>query len=138
MSKTRNIKDAGELKAAIQELERKIEVQEVEMKAEFSQVKEDLHPKKISRNIFTYLAETPEIQKTIVNTAIGFILGYASKKAKELLNEEALNSTIENLVNSEINRLEYKAPESLLAKGISLFRKHTPPQSPIYPFVRYK
>ena len=74
----------------------------------------------------------------MVNTVIGFILGYASKKATELLTEENIDRTVYNIVNTHISEIENKEPGSLLSKGISLFRKHTPIDSPIYPFVKYK
>ncbi|HEX8459965.1 MAG TPA: hypothetical protein VF623_00990 [Segetibacter sp.] len=132
------IHNTEDLKRAMTELQSKVEVQELEMKVNYNQVKENLAPKRVVKNTFSYLAETPEIQQTLVNTVIGFLLGYASKKASTMLTEEVLDSTIQNLVNYHVSTLENKHPESLLAKGISLFRKHTPKDSPIYPFVQYK
>lgn len=134
----RNIKNADDLKAAINELERKAKTDEEGMKASLLEVKENLNPKKVAKNIFSYVAETPEIQKTLVNTVVGFILGYASKKAVELLSEQSLNRTVENLFNHHLTRIEAKQPHSLLSKGITLFRKFTPPDSPIYPLIKYK
>lgn len=138
MAATRKISNADDLQKAMKELESKIKVQELDIKDDFVQIKQNLNPKRVAKNTFSYLAETPEIQKTMVNTIIGFILGYASKKAAEMLSEDALDRTVHNLVNHQITKIENKQPESLLAKGISLFRKHTPPDSPIYPFVRYR
>jgi len=134
----RNIKNADDLKAAISELEKRVEENEFAMKTNFAQVKENLQPKRVLKNTFSYAAETPEVQKTLVNTAIGFMLGYASKRAAELLSEKSLDRTVENFVNHHIDELENKQPGSLLSKGISLFRKFTPPNSPIYPLIRYK
>jgi len=134
----RDIKNADDLKAAINELERRVKADEFELKANYTQVKQDLHPKRVLKNTFSYVGETPEIQKTLVNTAIGFVLGYASKKAAELLSENSLNRTVENLVNHHVNELENKRPGSLLSKGISLFRRFTPPNSPIYPLIKYR
>ncbi len=138
MALKRKITNSEELRQAVKELEKELLVQELQMKGNYNQVKENLHPKRVVKNTFSYVAETPEIQRTLVNTVIGFILGYASKKAVQLLSENALNSTVENLVNYQVSKYEQKHPESLLSRGISLFRKHTPPHSPIYPFVRYK
>jgi hypothetical protein len=133
-----NIKNADDLKAAISKLEKRVEADEFAMKTNFAQVKENLEPKRVLKNTFSYAAETPEVQKTLVNTAIGFILGYASKRAAELLSEKSLDRTVENFVNHHIDELENKQRGSLLSKGISLFRKFTPPNSPIYPLIRYK
>ena len=133
-----NIKNAEDLKAAISNLEKRIKADEFELKDNFVQVKENLHPKRVLKNTFSYAAETPEIQKILVNTAIGFILGYASKKAAELLSEQSLNRTVENLVNHHVNELENKHPGTLISKGISLFRKFTPPTSPLYPLIKYR
>ena len=138
MSTKRKISNSEELQKAMYELESKVNLQEVEIKQNYQQVKENLHPKRMVKNTFSYLAETPEIQKTLVNTIIGFILGYASKKAVELLSEDVLDRTVHNLVNHHISTIEDKKSDSLLGKGISLLRKHTPHDSPIYPFVRYK
>lgn len=138
MATKRNIKNADDLKAAINELEKRVEADEFELKVNYEQVKENLHPKRVVKNTFSYAAETPEVQRTLVNTAIGFILGYASKKAAELLSEHSLNKTVENIVNHHVNELENRRPASLLSKGISLFRRFTPPNSPIYPLIRYR
>lgn len=138
MATKRNIKNADDLKAAINELESRVKADEFELKANYVQVKENLNPKRVLKNTFSYAAETPEIQRTLVNTAIGFVLGYASKKAAELLSEQSLNRTVENIVNHHINELENRRRGSLLSKGISLFRRFTPPNSPIYPLIRYK
>jgi hypothetical protein len=97
-----------------------------------------MSPKRVVKNTFSYVGQTPEIQRTLVNTVIGFILGYASKKAVELLSENALDRTIHNAVNHHLTKIEDRQPSTLLSKGISLLRKHTPRDSPIYPFVRYK
>jgi predicted nuclease with TOPRIM domain len=134
-NKIHNIED---LKKAMNELESRVKVQESEIKENFVEVKENLRPKRVVRNTFSYLAETPEIQKTLINTVIGFILGYASKKAVEVLSEQSLDRTVQNILNHQMTKLENNQPDSLLAKGITLFRRHTPPDSPIYPFVRYK
>jgi len=138
MTTKRNIKNADDLKSAISELERRVKADEFELKSNYLQVKENLHPKRVIKNTFSYAAETPEIQRTLVNTAIGFILGYASKKAAELLSENSLNRTVENIVNHYVNELENRQPGSLLSKGISLFRRFTPPHSPIYPLIKYR
>src|SRR5215210_2566296 len=106
MALTRKITNSQELQQAMTDLERRVEVQEIEMKGNFHQVKENLHPKRVVKNTFSYVAETPEIQRTLVNTVIGFILGYASKKAVELLNENTLNSTVENMVNYQVSQFE--------------------------------
>ncbi len=138
MATKRDIKNADDLKAAINELEKRVEADQFKLKENYVQVKENLQPKRVIKNSFSYAAETPEIQRTLVNTAIGFILGYASKKATELLSEHQLNRTVENIVNHHVNELENRQPGSLLSKGISLFRRHTPPSSPIYPLIKYR
>ncbi len=138
MAIRRKISNSQELRQAVYDLESKVKVQELEMQDNYGQIKQNLHPKRVVKNTFSYVAETPEIQKTLVNTVIGFILGYASKKAVELLSEKALDRTIHNLVNHHVDRIENRTPPGLISKGISLLRKHTPHDSPIYPFVRYK
>ena len=108
------------------------------MKSDYHSVKTNLKPQNLVKNTFSYVAETPEIQKTLINTALGFILGYASKKAAEILTEETLNKTVENFVQHHLNRLENQEPRNILSHGIAIVRKFTPPTSPLYPFVRYK
>ena len=138
MAVTRKISNSEDLQQAIYDLEAKVKVQALEIRDNYDQVKENLQPKRVIRNTFSYVGQTPEIQRTLVNTVIGFILGYASKKAVELLSENVLDRTIHNMVNHQITKLENREPHTLLSKGISLVRKHTPHNSPIYPFVRYK
>lgn len=134
----RKITNSQELKDAMVDLEKKVHQQEDDLKENYLQVKENLDPKRVARNTFSYVAETPEIQRTLVNTVFGFILGYASKKASELLTEENINRAVENIVIKQVDKLENKNPQSLLSKGITLVRKNIPADSPIYPFVRYK
>lgn len=138
MAITKKISNADDLRSAMRELEGRVKVQEVEMKENYGLIKHNLSPKRVVKNTFSYVAETPEIQKTLVNTVIGFILGYASKKAVELLSEDVFDRTIHNFVNHQIDKIEKREPQTLLSKGLSLVRKHTPSDSPIYPFVRYK
>ena len=133
-----SIKNADDLKAAISRLEKQVEVDEFAIKTDFERVKENLQPKRVLKNTFSFAAETPEVQKILVNTVVGFILGYASKRAAELLSEQSLNRTVENIVNHHINELENKHSGSVLSKGIALFRRFTPINSPLYPLIRYK
>ena len=133
-----SIKNADDLKAAISHLENKVKAEEFQIKDDVVQVKEHLRPKRVLKNTFSYAAEIPEVQKILVNTAIGFILGYASKKAAELLSEQSLDRTVENLVNHHVNELETNHPGTLISKGIALFRRFTPPTSPLYPLLKYK
>jgi ElaB/YqjD/DUF883 family membrane-anchored ribosome-binding protein len=138
MSKSRNISNSKELKEAIARIESEIKTQESDIKMNFTSAKENLNPKKVIKNTFSYVAEVPEIQRTLVNTVIGMVLGFASKKAVQLLSEDALNRTVENLVSYQMTKLENNQPNSLISKGISLFRKHTPPSSPLYPLLKYR
>ena len=134
----RKVTNTKELREAMQELEKTIERQEADMKDQTVHLKENLQPRKLFSNTFSYFAEQPEIQKIMVNTAIGFILGYTSKKVAELLNERDLNMTVENLVSRQLDRLQSQEPKGLLAQGITILRESTPPESPMYPFVKYK
>jgi len=138
MATIRKITNTAELRSAVADLERQVKMQESDIKANFTQVRENLNPKRVVKNTFSYLAETPEIQRTFLNTVFGFILGYASKKAVHLLSEQSLDRTVRNIVTHHLSDLENKEPDSLLSKGISLIRRYTPPTSPIYPFVKYE
>ncbi len=120
------------------DLQRRIKQQEGEMKSEYEQVKDNLRMKNMLKNKFNQIAETPEIQRTLLNTALGMVIGFTAKKVTEVLSEQSLNRTVENILNHSITSLERKNPGSILSKGISLIRKYTPTDSAIYPFVRYK
>jgi hypothetical protein len=134
----RQITNSKELNQAMQTLQTRVKVQEAEMKADYEELKENLRLKNLMKNKFEQLAQTPEIQRTLLNTALGMVLGFAAKKATELLSEQSLNRAFENVLNHSINKLENRNPQSIVSKGISLFRKYTPVDSPIYPYVRYK
>jgi predicted nuclease with TOPRIM domain len=138
MAIARKISNITDVHAAIKELELKTKVQETELKSQIADVRYQLEPKRVLRNTFSYLAETPEIQKIMVNTAIGFIVGFASKKAAQFVREESLNRSIENIVNDQLTKLENKEPGGFISKAIALFRTYTPPTSPIYPLIRYR
>ena len=134
----RNISNTSELNKAKEELERRVKVQEVEMKATYEDVKENLRLKNLMKNKFEQLAQTPEIQRTLLSTAMGMVLGFAAKRMQEVLSEQSLNRTVENILNHSINKLENRNPQSFISKGISMVRKYTPVDSPIYPFVKYR
>jgi hypothetical protein len=134
----RNITNQAELNQAMEDLQRRVKVQEIEMKTNYEEVKENLRLKNVVKNKFEQLAQTPEIQRTLLNTAMGMVLGFAAKRLSEILSEQSLNRTVENVLNHSVHKLETRNPESLVAKGISLLRKYTPRDSPIYPYVRYK
>ena len=74
MAKTRKITNSAGLEAGNKELEEQVMCRR-RNENEFCQVKENLHPKRVIKNTFSYVAETPEIQKTLVNTVIGFDTG---------------------------------------------------------------
>lgn len=134
----RTITNSKELQQAMDDLKRKVKEQEGEMKANYEEVKDNLRMKNVLKNKFNQLAETPEIQRTLINTAFGMVLGYTAKKVTEILSEQSLNRTVESILNNSLTSIERKNPGSMLSKGITLIRKYTPKDSPIYPFVRYK
>jgi len=134
----RNITNSKELKQAMEDLERRIKEQEADMKLDYAKVKDNMRIKNLLQNKFSQIAETPEIQRTLINTALGMVIGYTAKKVTEVLSEQSLNRTVENILNRSLTLLERRNPGSMLSKGISLIRKYTPTDSPIYPFVRYK
>ena len=133
----KKISDGKDLKLAIAELELKLIAKETIIHQNVSDVKEGLQPKRLFANTFSKLAETPGIKKIILNTAIGFILGYVSKKSTSIFNETSLAGFAENFVNQNISRIEQNAPNNLLSKCISFVRKYTPPTSPLYGFLKY-
>lgn len=132
MSKVKNVR---QLIDEIQNLEQSIILSEKEIKNNFSKVKSDLEPKNAVRNIFSLVAETPEIKKALVQTAIGLGLVYAFKKSKELLSEESLTHLLSSALNYGLEKIEEGNPEGMITKGIHILRRITPPDSPYAPFV---
>jgi hypothetical protein len=132
------VKNSAELLQAINELELKVHVQEAEMKDRALVIKENLQPKNVIKNTFSYMAETPEVQRTLVNTVIGFAMGYAFKKAQDLMNEQSLDKLVHNVVDAGLTKLEERNRQGLVSQTITLLRKHTPTDSPLYTFLHYK
>jgi len=132
------ITNNAELKQAIKELERRAQIQQVEIKANYEQVKENMKFKNVLKNRFEQMAQTPEIQRTLINTAFGMVLGFAFKKVTEVLSEQSLNRTVEGIMSHSLNQLEQHNPEGWVSKVVTLVRKYTPPDSPIYPLVKYR
>ncbi len=131
------ISNQKDLHIAISQLEKQIAGKEMNIETTVNDIKEGLKPNHLLRNTFSYLAQTPELKKIIINTAIGFTIGYLTKKTATAINEFSINRLAENFVHHHIDRLENKNPDSWLSKGIQLVRKYTPPSSPIYGFVKY-
>ena len=131
------ISNQKDLHSAIDQLKKKIAGSEMNIEINVGEIKEGLKPNHLFRNTFSYLSETPELKKILINTAIGFTIGYLSKKSAVAINEFSINRLAENFIHHHIARLENKNPDSWLSKGIQLVRKYTPPSSPIYAFVKY-
>ncbi len=131
------INNSDQLRIRILELDLKMRDQEGQIKKDYGALKENLQPKNLMKNTFSYLAESPGIKRTIINTALGFFIGYASKKTVELFTPESINRTLEKLAQNQLDKWENKEPKNIISVGIALVRKFTPSDSPIYPFVKY-
>lgn len=131
------INNLDHLRIRILELELKMRDQEVQIRNNYGALKENLHPNNLMQNSFSYLAETPGLKKTLINTAIGFFIGYATKKAGELFSEKSINRTFEKFAQNQLDKWENNEPKNIISIGIALVRKFTPSDSPIYPFVKY-
>ncbi len=127
-----------ELRKAIALLEQRKQLQQVEIKQEFTVVKRELKPQNLLKNTFSRLAEIPEVKRTMVNTIVGFGLGYISKKASAIMTEVSLDDIVGNLVNTQVSKMENKDSDSFISKAISYFRKNIKSESPLYPFLGYK
>ncbi len=127
-----------ELRKAIEALERKKDLQQSEIKQDFQDAKVAFAPANLIRNAFSRLAEIPEVKQTMINTIVGFGLGYVSKKATMIMSEESLDNIASNLVQSQVDKIEQNDPDSFISKALSFFRKNIKRESPLYPFLGYK
>ena len=119
----KTISNAEELKQAIATLETRKTAQEGVLKDQFQLSKTALKPQNVLRNTFHKVAEIPEVRRTMINTIIGFGLGFFSKKAAQLMSEESLNHMVTNLVDFSADKVVQKNPDSLLSKGIHFARQ---------------
>lgn len=133
----RAINNVTDLKAAIAELESKKPAHEVNLKQNFAQVKDNLQPKRVLQNTFNYAVHTPEINKILIGSVVGFAIGYASRKATQMVNERSLDSLIQNVVNTGVNKLETKNPESKISQILRFIRQHVDRNSSLHPFIGY-
>jgi L-alanine-DL-glutamate epimerase-like enolase superfamily enzyme len=127
-----------ELRRAIADLEKKKSMQEMVMKGQFEQVKTEMKPVNLVRNTFSRFAAIPEVRKTLIDTIVGFGIGYIANKATKVMSEESLDNIVGNLVNKQVSRMEQNDPESFFSKSLSYVRKNIKRESPLYPFLGYK
>lgn len=127
-----------ELRKAIAMLEQKQLMQGNEIKQDFLDAKHAFRPGNVIKNTFSRLAEIPEVKQTMINTMVGFGLGYVSRKASMIMNEESLDNIASNLVVTQLNKMEQKDPDSFLSKAISFVRKNIKRGSPLHPFLGYR
>lgn len=132
------INNRADLRKAIELLEQKKEVQQTAVKGQYHEVKTALAPVNIVKNTYSRLAEIPEVRKTLINTVVGFALGYVAKKANEVMNEETMNRLVGNMVNHTLTKIETKDPDSFSSKAISFVRKMVKEDHPLYQFVGYR
>ncbi|WP_207495048.1 hypothetical protein [Aridibaculum aurantiacum] len=133
-----NVSNSAELQNAMTELQKKIDVQEVKMKDHYEQVKENLQPKNVLKNTYSHIAETPELQRTLINTILGFVMGFAFKKASEVLNEQSLDRLAKNIIDSTLTKLETRDRHSIISKGITMLRRNTPADSALHQYIGYR
>ena len=132
------INTQAELRQAIADLESKKAMQKMVIKGEARLVKEALSPVNLVKNTFSRLAEIPEVRKTLVNTIIGFGLGYVAKKATAVMSEQSLDHFVGNIINSQVSKIEDNDPDSFFSKSLSYVRKNIKTESPLYPFLGYR
>ena len=133
-----DVKNSKDLETAMKNLKHKIDMQEVKIKDHYEQVKENLQPKNLIKNTYSHIGESPEIQKTLLNTIVGFAIGYGFKKAKDLMNEQTLDRLGKNLIDSILTKIEDSNPQGLVSKGVKMFRQSTPVDSQLHQFVGYR
>ena len=133
-----DVKNSKDLETAMKNLEQKINMQEVKIKDHYEQVKENLQPKNLIKNTYSHIGESPEIQKTLLNTIIGLAIGYGFKKAKDLMNEQTLDRLGKNLIDSILTKIEDSNPQGLVSKSVKMFRQSTPVDSQLHQFVGYR
>ena len=69
-----------DLKAAIQDLERKKLIEEESLKSHFHQTVENLRPSNILKNTVSEVAASPTFKHNLFNVVLGLGAGYLSKK----------------------------------------------------------
>jgi hypothetical protein len=119
----KQISTSAELKAAIAELQKKKEIQQLTIKGQVAQTKQALKPSHLLKNTYSYIAETPEIKRTLISTLIGIGIGYFSKKATAALQEDKLDRMINNFVDKGLDQVVQNNPNALLSKAVSLTRQ---------------
>lgn len=127
-----------ELRRAIADLEKKKTMQEMVMKGQFEQVKVEMKPVNLVRNTFSRFAEILEVRKTLIDTIVGFGLGYIANKATKVMTEESLDNIVGNLVNNQVTRMEQNDPQGFISKSLNYIRKNIKKESPLYPFLGYR
>ena len=132
------IKTQEELRKRIADLEVKKNMQQMVIKGQFEQVKVAVQPVNLVRNTFSRFAAIPEVRKTLIDTIVGFGMGYVAMKAQKVLSEESLDHLVGNVVSNQLTKLENKNPESMVSKSVSYVRAMIKKDSPLYPFLGYK
>ncbi|TDH26194.1 hypothetical protein EXU57_11940 [Segetibacter sp. 3557_3] len=116
------ISNVGELKQAIADLEKRKTSQEVVIKEQFALSKKALKPANVLKNTFARVSEIPEVRRTMINTIIGFGLGFLSKKTAKFLSEDSLNNMVTKLVDYSADHARQSNPEGLFSKSIHFAR----------------
>lgn len=131
------INNQYDLNNAIETLQRKIAGKEMQVEANIAEIKSGLQPKNLLRNTFSSLVETPELKKILLNTAIGFAVGFLTKKTTEIINKSSATRFAENFINKQVNTLEEKFENNIIGNIVKFIRKYTPQNSPLFPFLKY-
>ena len=74
------ISTSQELRNRIEYLEKKAKEQELKLKSTFNLAYESVKPQNLIRNAFTDAMEEPDIRHNTVNTVVGLLTGFISRK----------------------------------------------------------
>lgn len=75
-----SISTGQELKNRIEALEQKAREQELRLKKNFNRAYDSIKPQNLIRNVFSDAIDEPDIRHNLVNTTVGLISGFISRK----------------------------------------------------------
>lgn len=108
-----NIKTASDLKAAIQQLERKQANELVLLKEQFNTTYESLKPLNILKRQFKEMVTSPEVKNSLLATTIGLAGGYLSKKLMVGGSKNPIKKIIGTLLELGVAKVASKNPETI-------------------------
>ncbi|MCE3296132.1 MAG: hypothetical protein K0R65_1846 [Crocinitomicaceae bacterium] len=117
------IKNLKDLENAITELEAKRDQDWMALKTQLSETLEELRPSNLLKNAVHDIIDSPDIQNSLIDNAIGISTGFLAKKLVFGGTGNPISRILGTILETAVSNRVSKHPEGIKSLGKTLFNK---------------